>query len=75
MKKKLRDAKTRIYQVRQDFGLTQAKFADELGITQQWVSMIEAGLRKAPGPLLLAIVLRFGVNEDWIFNGKGQMVG
>lgn len=61
----------RIRKCREDLGLSQAEFAFELGTSQQTVCSWE----KKPSCLrdrnLLAICLRFNVNEAWLKTGEG----
>lgn len=50
-----------------------AKFAEELGISTGYVSMLEAG-KNQPSPLLLkALSWRFSVSEHWLRTGQGPM--
>lgn len=63
----------RIVQLRKNRGWTQDEFAEKMGISKNYVSLIENG-RKTPGDrLVLDICREFGVNEDWLRNGNGEM--
>jgi repressor LexA len=61
----------RIRQIRRRCLLTQAAFAERLGVPQKKISDIERG-RTPPNPdLLVAIRLKMGVTIDWILTGEG----
>lgn len=62
----------RIVQLRKSRGWTQDKFAEEMGISKNYVSLIENG-KKIPGERLVADICReFNVNEAWIRTGEGE---
>lgn len=56
----------RVRQVRVISGLSQTAFGAELGIGQQVMSFIETGARMPSQAVLLAILYRFGGNEEWL---------
>lgn len=63
----------RIVQLRKRRGWTQDKFAEEMGISKNYVSLIENG-KKVPGDRLVSDICKeFGVNEEWLRNGIGDM--
>jgi transcriptional regulator with XRE-family HTH domain len=54
--------KTVIKKLREDQGLTQASLAKKAGVTEAYVSMIEAGARKNPSlPVLKKLARALGV--------------
>lgn len=60
----------RIVQLRKDRGWTQEEFAEKMGISKNYVSLIENG-KKVPSDRLVSDICReFNVNEDWIRYGK-----
>lgn len=63
----------RIYQVRKNAGINQQEFADRLGITKNYVSLIETGGRTPSDRTLMDICREFSVNESWIRTGAGEM--
>ena len=66
--------KNRFYEVRKNSGLTQEKFAEKLGLTRNYISLIERGDR-IPGDRTISDVCReFGVNETWLRTGEGEML-
>lgn len=52
--------------------LRQYEFARELGVGYTAISKIESGQRSLTEQMLLAIVRRWGVSEDWLRNGTGE---
>lgn len=53
--------------------LTQAKFAEELHVTRDMIACYEGG-RVVPTPLFVnALCDKYGINEDWLRTGKGEM--
>lgn len=63
----------RINKIRTEAGLTQEKFASRMGISKNYVNLIENG-KKQPGDRLLADICReFNVNETWLRTGEGEM--
>ena len=63
----------RIVQLRKRKGWTQDKFAEEMGISKNYVSLIENG-KKIPSDRLISDICReFMVNEEWLRTGAGPM--
>ncbi len=63
----------RIKQIRQNLGLTQARFAERLNITQNYVAVIEIGQRTPSERTLADICREFNVNRHWLETGEGEM--
>ncbi len=63
----------RIRLVRKSLGLKQVDFALRLGLTQTALSMIELGKTGLSGKNIKLICAAFGVNENWLRMGKGEM--
>lgn len=62
----------RIKTLRLELSLTQSEFGEKLGISQNYVWMIEKGDR-VPSDRTVADICRvFGVNEDWLRTGQGE---
>ncbi len=60
----------RIVQLRKSRGWTQDKFAEKMGISKNYVSLIENG-KKVPSDRLISDICReFMVNEEWVKTGK-----
>lgn len=66
--------KDRIFQIRKAENLTQTEFAEKLGLTKNYISLIENGNR-IPGDRTVADICRiFGVNRVWLESGVGDPV-
>ncbi|MCL2190900.1 MAG: helix-turn-helix domain-containing protein [Treponema sp.] len=63
----------RIVAVRKALGLTQQKFAENLKISQTNASALERNPRGIPDRTIKMICLTYGVNENWLKTGKGDM--
>lgn len=63
----------RLKTVRTTLGFTQAGFAEHLGITQTAYSMIENGFRPLSAKYVKLLASTFGVSEEWLSQGSGQM--
>ncbi|MDR1325493.1 MAG: helix-turn-helix domain-containing protein [Treponema sp.] len=64
----------RITVLRNELGLTKAKFAERIGVTGQFVSMLESGKSKLTEANIRLTCLTFGVNEEWLREGTGEML-
>lgn len=63
----------RIKKIRKFFELTQTEFAERIGSVQNTITGYESG-RRSPSNQVIALICReFGVNEDWLRNGAGEM--
>jgi transcriptional regulator with XRE-family HTH domain len=63
----------RLKQLRKHENLTQAEFANKIKLTHSIVSLIESGKRQITDQSLHIICLTFGVNENWLLTGVGEM--
>jgi len=64
----------RVRIVRQKLKLTQRQFAEQIGLAQTALSMIETGNNTLTDKVIKLICAEFGVNESWIRSGKGEMM-
>lgn len=62
----------RIRSVRAAAGLTQPEFAEKLGLTKNFISLIENGQREPSDRTVRDICRIFGVNEIWLRTGVGE---
>lgn len=63
----------RIKKLRKHLDLTQQKFGERLGIKGNTVAQYELG-RNEPIDAVLSLICReFGVNEEWLRTGNGEM--
>ena len=63
----------RISLVRKQKGLNQDDFADQLGLTKNFISLIETGKREPSDRTVKDICREFCVNETWLRTGEGEM--
>lgn len=63
----------RILKIRQVNGLTQQKFAEKIGLTRNFVWMIEKGERIPSDRTISDICRVFDINEEWLRTGNGLM--
>lgn len=64
---------TRIGEVRKSLGLNQQEFASRIGLTRNYVSLIETGGRTPSERTVSDICREFNVNEKWLRTGEGSM--
>ncbi len=64
---------TRIKELRKRLGLTLDKFGERIGIKKSSLSTIESGKTNASEQTILSICREFGVNEQWLRYGEGEM--
>ena len=63
----------RVKKVRDEAGLTLEKFGLALGIGKTAISKIERGENKLTPQNAKAIARGFGVSDDWLLTGEGEM--
>ncbi|MDR2602224.1 MAG: helix-turn-helix domain-containing protein [Spirochaetaceae bacterium] len=66
MNKRLRD-------IRKAIGLNQSEFAAKLGMKQGGYSQVETGENALTEQNIRLVCLTFGVNENWLRTGAGDM--
>ncbi len=64
----------RLKQLRQYLNLSQNEFGEKIFFTQNHVSSLESGRRSLSDRNINTICNTFGVNEDWLRNGAGEMM-
>ena len=65
--------KDRIKAVRKAIGLNQTQFGEKIGVKQNTVAVYELG-RATPSESVLSLIHReFGVSEEWLRTGEGEM--
>lgn len=63
----------RIKELRKYLNLTQDEFGDRLGVVKSSISNIEKGRHGITDQMIKLMVKEFGVNEDWLRTGDGEM--
>ena len=64
----------RIKLIRNGTGLSQEKFGEKLGITKMGVQAWEYGRNNPSKAMIHKISEVYGINEEWILNGKNLMI-
>ena len=63
----------RVKELRKALSLSQDEFGKRLGLTRGAITNIELN-KTEPKPLLIDLICReFGVNEEWLRTGEGEM--
>lgn len=65
--------KDRIREVREYFGLSMEKFGSRIGIGKASISLLESGKNNPSVQTITLICREFGVNEQWLRTGEGEM--
>lgn len=65
--------KDRIRTIRKNEKMTQGEFAKSLNLTQNYISLVETGVRTLSERAILDICRKFGINYNWLVSGKGEM--
>lgn len=63
----------RIKQVRKSMNLTLEAFGQRIGVTRAAISNIENGIRSVTEQMRRSVCREFGVNENWLLAGEGEM--
>ena len=63
---------TRIIELRKSLNLTQDEFAKKIGLSRNFIWMIEKGDRTPSDRTISDICRTFGVDEIWLRNGIGE---
>lgn len=64
---------TRITIIRKSAEMTQEQFAQTMGISKNYVNLIENGKKKPGNRLISDICRKYHINEEWLRTGKGEM--
>jgi transcriptional regulator with XRE-family HTH domain len=65
---------SRFILLRKEFGPTQEKFGELLGVTYASISLIEKGKTKINEKHIKLISGVLGINEEWLRTGQGPML-
>lgn len=63
----------RVKALRKHFDLSQAEFGKQLGVSRDVISNLEYGRVAVSDLIINMICAKFGVNEQWLRNGEGEM--
>ena len=62
----------RIKQIRKESGLTQSQFAEQIGLRQNSIALLESGKRMPSDQTILSICREFRVQQEWLRTGEGE---
>lgn len=65
--------KERIKTLRKELRLSQDAFAEKLGLTKNYISLIENGNRNLSEQSIKVLCSTLDVNEKWLRTGNGEM--
>lgn len=65
--------KDRIIELRKSLKLSQAAFAEKIGVSRNFIGLVECGDRNISERTIKDICSVYNVNEDWLMNGTGEM--
>ena len=63
----------RFLEIRKANGLSQAAFAEQLNLSQNFIWMVEKGQREPSDRTISDICRIFAIREDWLRTGSGEM--
>ena len=63
---------SRIATIRKENNLNQQEFANRLGLTKNFISLLETGNREPSDRTISDICKAFKVNEEWLVHGTGE---
>lgn len=63
---------SRIAAIRKDNNLSQQEFANRLGLSKNFISLLETGNREPSDRTVADICREFKVNEEWLIHGTGE---
>lgn len=63
----------RLKQLRKALNISQADFANTIGLKASSVSLLESGQRNFTEQTIKSICREFHVNKQWLTNGEGDM--
>ncbi|MEQ6049519.1 helix-turn-helix transcriptional regulator [Lysinibacillus capsici] len=65
----------RIQEIRKENGLSQEEFGKRLAVSRNVVAKYENGLVEPPELFINHLCIKFGVSENWLKTGEGEIYG
>lgn len=63
----------RIVSLREELKINQEEFAKKIGVSRNFISLVETGKRNLSDRTITDICRKFNVNESWLRTGEGKM--
>ncbi|GHV75710.1 hypothetical protein AGMMS49942_05310 [Spirochaetia bacterium] len=63
----------RLIETRHTLGLSQAKFAESIKLSNGYIASIELNNRRVNDRIIKIVSMTFGINYEWLKNGTGNM--
>ena len=64
----------RVKELRDFLGLTMEKFGERVGVKKSAINKIEKGNNSVTDQMIKSICREFGVSEEWLRTGEGEML-
>ena len=71
--KEVRNVNERIKALRKELKMSQDVVAEKLGLTKNYISLVENGNRKLSEQSIKVLCSILNVNEEWLRTGNGEM--
>lgn len=65
--------KERLKELRIALGISQAELGERIGVSRAAISRLESGSNNFTNQMVTSICREFGVNEEWLRTGSGDM--
>jgi len=65
--------KERLKELRIALGISQAELGERIGVSRAAISRLEGGSNNFTNQMVTSICREFGVNEEWLRTGSGDM--
>ena len=65
--------KNRIKELRESLGKSQSELAKDLGLSRNYISLVENGNRNLSEQSQKVLCTLYNVNEEWLKSGTGEM--
>ena len=71
--REVRSVNERIKALRKELKMSQDVFAEKLGLTKNYISLVENGNRNLSEQSIKVLCSILNVNEEWLLTGNGKM--
>ena len=72
--KEVKNVNERIKTLRKELKMSQDVFAEKLGLTKNYISLVENGNRNLSEQSIKVLCSILNVNEEWLRTGNGEML-